>query len=260
MGGSQPTKQVQPQQQPKTLPAPPQQWQQPQSQPPQQKTGGPSQGKQQPKGGKPMTGPPQTVERNRTQGPSQHQQKSMPIEQLPRSVPRAGSSQSISSVSSSSTGVGAQGGGGAIPKASKPEKSIAGKSPRTFRPITKAPGTLGKPLGNIETNFLQLDLSKLVESVYKYDVEITIERGPRTKFNLAAFIEFCRIYLPNERGISYDWRQIALTARPLNIKGEELSGEVRITHPNTGKSLDYRVTIRPAADGAMVPIKNALAK
>lgn len=266
MGGSQPQKQVK-QQQP--LPAPPQPWQQPQ---PQQMAWGPSQGKQQqhawpeqPKGGKPKTGPPPSfeVERNRTQGPSQHQ-SSMPIDQLPRSVPRAGSTQSISSVSSSSTSTsGAH--CGAIPKASKPDKSIAEKGMslpkdlRAFRPITKAPGTLGRKLGFIETNFLQLDISKLVDNVYKYDVEIEIEKGPKNKFNLAAFIEFCRIHMPNQRGISYDWRKIVLTARPLNIKGE-LAGEVQITHPHTGKALNYTVTIKPAKDGAMVPVKHALAK
>lgn len=290
---SQPTKQQQTQQK---LPQPPQQWQQPpQGQQPQQrqqqqlppkpqeKSGGPIQGQkqrampeqqprhdkpqQQPKGNK--NGPPIQVERNRTQGPSQHQsqdrQTSMPIEQLPRSVPRADSSQSVRSVSSSSSSTTAGvAHGGAIPKASKPEKSIAGKSMplpknlRALRPITKEPGTRGKQLGFIETNYLQLDIKKLVENVYKYDVEVEINKGPK-KLNLAAFLKFCAEFLPNERGISYDWKKIAVTARPLKIEGE-LAGEVQIIHPNTGKTVDCKVTIKPAADGAMVPIRRELAK
>lgn len=202
-------------------------------------------------------------ERNRTQGPTQHQsqeqQSSMPVGQPPRNLPRAESTQSIPS----STG-GARG-GGAIPKASKIEKSIAQKSTvepgnrRKLRIPSKEPGKRGEPLGLIETNYLQLDISNIVENVYKYDVEIAIRRGPK-KLNLAAFLKFCTEFLPNERGISYDWRKIALANRPLGIEGE-LVGDVQITHPDTGKLLACTVTIKPAKEGrAVVPIRHELQK
>lgn len=205
---------------------------------------------------------PPAEERERTRGHSSqhhsHGQSSMSIEQLPRSVPQAESSQSIpSSSSSSATSV-------AIPKTSKTGKSIVEKSnatPKNLRALsipTKVPGTRGKPLGLIETNYLELDISKLVEIVYKYDVEINIRRGPK-KLNMAAFLKFRNEFFPNERGISYDWRKIALTNRQLAINGE-LVGDVQITHPGSGKTLDCNVTIKPANDGALVPIKCALSK
>lgn len=190
--------------------------------------------------------PPVVEERNRTRGPPQHHSKE----------------QQSSIPSSPSTSVAH---GGAIPKTPTTATSIAKKPTatapqnlRTLRIPIKEPGTRGDQLGLIETNYLELNITKLVENVYKYDVEATIKRGPK-KLNMAAFLEFQAEFLANEQGISYDWKKIAVATHKLDI-GNEKAGGVQITHPDTGKILDCNVTIKPAKDGAVVPIKRGLMK
>lgn len=137
--------------------------------------------------------------------------------------------------------------GGAISKAT------TSKDLRELPPYPiKAPGTCGKPLGWIETNYLNLDIMKIAEMIYKYDVEIQVERGPR-KLYLAAFLQFCAQYLPKQRhGISYDSRRIAVA----NYFFEEVTGTVQVTNPDTGNQVECTVTVKPA--GAPVPLKRAL--
>lgn len=183
--------------------------------------------------------------RNQPQPKNQQERPSQPTEP-PRNVPsRAESTQSTCSSASKAHG-------GAIPKAS------AAGNLRELPPLPKkSPGTRGKELGLIETNYLQLDFSKIVPNAYKYDVEIT---GRPRKFYLSAFLQFCAQFLPDQRrGISYDWKKIAVANCRLPIDGE-LEGDVQVRHPDTGKLLDYKIVIKPAGDGASVPIKSALAR
>lgn len=117
------------------------------------------------------------------------------------------------------------------------------------------PATRGKVLGLIETNHLELDISKMVENAYKYDVEIT-SKGPKKLYS-AAFSEFCAQFLPEQQhGISYDGKKIALANCRLSINSE-LVGEVQVKPPDTGKMWDFTVAIKPANDGASVPLKRA---
>lgn len=243
-----------------------------QQQPPllsQQQAGGPISKGQQQQGAMPKQPPrqdnPQGQRKGKNDGPPAQERertRGHVSQHHPRNVAQGETSQSIpSSSSSSSTNLAY---GGAIPKASKTGKSIVEETsaaPQDLRALcapTKKPGTRGKQLGLIETNYLVLDISNLVKNVYKYDVEINIKRGPK-RLNMAAFQKFCAQFFSNEHGISYDWRKIGVTARKLNIKGE-LVGDVQITHPGSGKILDCTVTIKPASDGAMVPVKSALTK
>lgn len=192
-------------------------------------------------------------ERDRTHGPTfQHrtrEQPSQPIE-TPHDLPRAESVQSVCSSTSSARG-------GAIPKASVSRKvsTQVARRPLTF-PI-KEPGTLGEKLGEIETNYLKIDISKFLKSIniYKYDVEIET-KGPR-KLYLAAFLKFREQFLPNQPGIAYDWKKIAVANFELD---HELTGDVEVRHPQTCKIWDYKVTLKPAKQGALVPIKESLTK
>lgn len=203
---------------------------------------------------------PSTEERDRTHGPTfQHRsqgQSSMPIE-TPHDLPRVKSVQSVGSSTSSARG-------GAIPKASVSQKSStqkpASKSTkgRQLRIPTKDPGTLGKSLGSIETNYMSLDISKLINNinVYKYDVEI-VTKGPKKLF-LAAFLKFRAEFLSKQQqGIAYDWKKIAVANFQLN---DELTGDVQVKHPQTGKMWDFNVTIKLAKQGALVPIQDSLTK
>lgn len=155
-----------------------------------------------------------------------------------------------------------KGHGGAInkpPKESQPTdgggrggKPAAKSAPEENLPVLKVapkkPGTKGKPMPPIETNFLSLmKLNQLVDNIYKYDVEIVAKKeakGPRKLFT-SAFIQFNRQYFPQDH-LPYDGKKIAFANRELPIDGEQ-SGDVIVRHPDTGKNCAYTITIKPVS-------------
>lgn len=117
-------------------------------------------------------------------------------------------------------------------------------------------GSRGKPLGLIETNFLDLKiLGNMPQSVYQYDVEIET-KGPR-KLYTKAFMQFLEENLPTEN-VVYDGRKIAFSSRLLKINGE-LVAEVSVIHPETHRTWDYTVKIQPADNNA-IPIRELLTR
>lgn len=82
-----------------------------------------------------------------------------------------------------------KGHGGAIKKVPKQSAKSTTDSLSENLPVLqvgykKAPGKKGKKLPNIETNFLQLkNLDKLVENIYKYDIEMAIKDSEKEPKN-----------------------------------------------------------------------------
>lgn len=204
----------------------------------------------------------QNHERGRHQG---QQQTSHPQGAKPKQWPGQESVQSVRSDGNQGAGGGARGGAkGGAPRGQqtrKPSSYTGGKKPQKtgtqemeFQEIEeekadklvvgyKGHGTMGKPLLKIKANYLKLNLDKLVPYFYHYDVDI--EPDHPKKYFKHAFLEFRRTYFPGEL-FNFDGRKNAYTLRELNFAGESFSGRVTIIHPETGKELNYEITIQAA--------------
>lgn len=91
------------------------------------------------------------------------------------------------------------------------------------------------------------------EKAYQYDVEFET-KGPRKLFT-KAFLQFLAENLPEEN-VVFDGKKIAFSPRPLTIN-EELVAKVSVIHPETHRTWDYTVTIKPT-DNDAIPIKEML--
>lgn len=132
--------------------------------------------------------------------------------------------------------------------------SDQGENDRILFVEYKGPGKKGKILPEIEANYLKLDLSKIVENAYHYDVKIEPDR-PK-KLLTGVFLEFVRVNFPSD-SIAFDGTKNAYASKPLKIGELSLEKPVTFIHPQTGKELKFQVSIG-AAKNNKIAIKNAL--
>lgn len=103
----------------------------------------------------------------------------------------------------------------------------------------KGAGTKGRKV-TIETNYLALDISKMVETAYHYDV--TIEPNNPKRLMQSVFGEFRtrnfpRIYM------AFDGQKNAYAPQPLNLN-QAVQREIKIIDPENGQERSYVVAIK----------------
>lgn len=104
----------------------------------------------------------------------------------------------------------------------------------------KGPGTKGRKLGPIETNYLKIIMDKMVSKAYHYDVKIDPER-PR-KYLHKIFQKFCEINFPNI-GIAFDGEHNAYS--PIILDLTNVRQEFEFINPETGGARNCTVKIEP---------------
>lgn len=121
----------------------------------------------------------------------------------------------------------------------------SGKQQAPQLPIcaNKGPGTLGKKV-LIETNYLALDVKKITETAYHYDV--TIEPDKPNRLMKKVFLEFRRINFPSIH-IAFDGKKNAYSPKELQIPSN-VQREVKIIEEETGQQRTYLVAIKEAKD------------
>ncbi|XP_043064321.1 protein argonaute-2 isoform X2 [Drosophila ficusphila] len=118
---------------------------------------------------------------------------------------------------------------------------------QTFAPLPAQPagsikrGTIGRP-GQVAVNYLDIDMSKMRDKAYHYDVKIMPER-PK-KFYRQAFEQFCANQLGGAVA-AYDGRASCYSVDKLPLKTQ--NSEVTVTDRN-GRTLRYTVEIKETAD------------
>lgn len=112
----------------------------------------------------------------------------------------------------------------------------------------KGPGGKGKKVDGLEANYLKLDISKLVQVAYHYDVTIAPE-VPKKKLPLA-FTAFCRKNFGNTQ-IAFDGRKNAYAPCRLDLEKREIVNAVEIVDAETGNTRKYTVHIQEANDSAI---------
>lgn len=166
-------------------------------------------------------------------------------------VARAKPNQPIQSTSSQGSQTAASKGSKSPNKESAPALSMEGV--QKLAVAYKGKGTRGKPLGLIETNYLELAVEKLVENVFHYDV--TIEPNTPKKLLATVFWEFKRQNFPSAY-IAFDGSRNAFASTQLTIPND-LKREIVIIHPITRRERKYVVSIKPAND-SLIPVKQTL--
>ncbi|XP_041674135.1 protein argonaute-2 isoform X1 [Drosophila eugracilis] len=102
-------------------------------------------------------------------------------------------------------------------------------------------GTLGKP-GQVAVNYLDIDMSKMPEKAFHYDVKIMPER-PK-KFYRQAFEQF-RIDQLGGAIAAYDGRASCYSVEKLNLKTQ--NADVTVMDSN-GRSLKYTIELKETGD------------
>lgn len=118
----------------------------------------------------------------------------------------------------------------------------------------KGPGSRGRQLGMIETNYLELIFNKLVANAYHYDVKMEPDR-PK-KLLTMVWLKFKETNYPSE-SIAFDGTNNAYASAPLKIG--DMQREIEIVHPETQSVRKFIVSIQAAKDN-QIPIKDALTK
>lgn len=179
----------------------------------------------------------------------------------PKQLPRTQSIQSVQSDDSQGAW------GGAEPSTStssakkqQKETSTPDKNQEAMKNVNKlmvaykGKGTKGRSLGNIETNYVKLNIGKMNQYAYHYDV--TIEPDRPKKLLMKVFLKFVEINFPKAT-IAFDGTKNAYAAAKLLIG--DIQRETKIIHPETGAERTFTVSIQEAHD-SRIPIKDALTK
>lgn len=106
----------------------------------------------------------------------------------------------------------------------------------------KGPGKSGRKVGKIETNYLKLDISKLIKTAYHYDV--TIDPDTPKKNLPAVFTQYCAENFPKIH-IAFDGRKNAYA--PTKLKLTSLQEEVTFLDA-IGNNRTYRIKIQETND------------
>lgn len=116
----------------------------------------------------------------------------------------------------------------------------------------KGPGTKGKILPPIETNYLKIILENMKENAYHYDVNI--EPDKPKKHLSKVFHQFCENNFP-DIGIAFDGGRSAFAPMRLNL--DAIQREVDFEHPETKSVRRYLVMIKET-DDMEIPLKSLL--
>lgn len=109
----------------------------------------------------------------------------------------------------------------------------------------KGYGTKGRKIGNIEVNYLKLDISGMIDVAFHYDVDIVPNS---TKKNWSGvFSKFCNANFPGVE-IPFDGKKNAYAPKRLDLT--DLQREVQFIDPE-GNSGAYIVSIKEAHDTAI---------
>lgn len=127
-------------------------------------------------------------------------------------------------------------------KQSPTKEYIPSKATMTIA-TAKQPGTKGRKL-IIETNYIKLDLSKLVSKAYHYDV--AIDPNMPKRLMTTVFELFRKENFPNA-AIAFDGQKNAVTPEPLKIT-PNFSKKVKITDPENSREREYTVKIKEVRD------------
>lgn len=139
------------------------------------------------------------------------------------------------------------------------EESIQPKAVTTLKTgSSKVSGTRGKPLGQIETNYVEIFTENMVyDLVYQYDVKITAKREVQNreapkKYRKQIFERFRERYFP-EVCIAYDGSNIAYSPIKLNLSAR-IVRNVEYMDPETENKRQYLVDISET-EGSDIPLK-----
>lgn len=180
-------------------------------------------------------------EQSLRQQPAQRQEGAWSLPLPSNQRPQRGSSQAVRSnkpqASSSS---------GKTPKKRPELLTMEDVKKQGIEPLSidyKGEGTSGQPLGEIETNFVRLSTTQIPDHIYHYDVSFEPER-PK-KFLAKVFKRFVQTNYPKENVyVAFDGAKNAYASHQLEIA--DLQKSVKIIHPETGKELNFKVTIQEA--------------
>lgn len=163
----------------------------------------------------------------------------------------------------------------------EPAPSVQKESPGTIvknlasqnqRPsiVLKENTRCGKEVSNIETNYLKINVDKVAERVYRYDVNIQMS-APKT-LHTKVFSHFCAKFLQSKQIALDTNNMIALSPCELNIRNE-IYRRFDFELPNTendwkmstkcstkkklNKKWDCKVTMKPAKK-ITIPIRQVL--
>lgn len=129
------------------------------------------------------------------------------------------------------------------------QKSAQSKEITTMMPHLICPhkgyGTKGRKVGNIEVNYLKLDISGMVDVAFHYDVDIVPDLP---KKNLSdVFLQFCNANFPGVE-IPFDGKKNAYAPKRLDLT--DLQREVQFIDPQ-GNTCAYTVNVKEAHDTAI---------
>ncbi|XP_055692716.1 protein argonaute-2 [Lutzomyia longipalpis] len=109
----------------------------------------------------------------------------------------------------------------------------------------KGPGKSGRKVTGFLTNYVKLNLSKLVDVAYHYDVAMDPDR-PK-KLLQVVFEAFRLKHFPNNT-IAYDRAKNAYTIQPLNIPPNGFTDEITIDDPEMSRKKTFKVSIQETDD------------
>nr|AFX89028.1 argonaute 2a [Mayetiola destructor] len=152
------------------------------------------------------------------------------------------------------------------------EKSIKPNVVTTLKGSSKLSGTKGKPLGQIETNYVEIFTEKMVDFVYQYDVKITTVEAPSKpkkgkkhpksiaekknneapkKYRQQIFEQFKKKHFRNIH-MAYDGSNIAYSSKKLPLS-LAIDKNVFFMDPITENIREYLVDISET-DGSDIPL------
>lgn len=103
-------------------------------------------------------------------------------------------------------------------------------------------GTKGQPF-DLETNYLKLDLTKMPDIAYHYNVKIKPDR-PK-KFMRPVFEAYIRKIFP-KHNLAYDGSASAYS--PVLIQSDKLGTEILIDIDEKGRKIPFKVIMKPTDD------------
>lgn len=115
------------------------------------------------------------------------------------------------------------------------------KSPQKTAPVIER-GVKGKKM-TLETNYLKLNLSKMPDHAYHYDVKIEPDR-PK-KFMRSVFETFTKKVFPGN-SLAYDGRSNAYS--PVKLCDRALGSEIMVGIVDGNTKISFKVTMKPTDD------------
>lgn len=129
-----------------------------------------------------------------------------------------------------------------VSKQSVTKEYIPSKAAMTIA-TAKQPGTKGRKL-IIETNYVKLDLSKMISKAYHYDV--AIEPNMPKRLMSTVFEVFRKENFPNV-AIAFDGQKNAVVPEPIKIT-PNFSKKIKIIDPENSREREYTVKIKEVRD------------